>query len=117
MSTLRQLKDIPFDIIKVDKSFLERVSATRDSDVVAILKTIVILARELHRSVIVEGVESEADAAWLRELGCDYAQGYYFGQPIPRADVVKYITERLQAEDESEAAKEINRMMPQARPA
>lgn len=92
VSSLSQLKDIPFDTIKVDQSFLARHKSPQsnaDGDVV--LKSIIALARDLNRSVVVEGVENEQDADWLKALGCEFAQGFYFSQPLPSAEALKFI--------------------------
>ena len=92
VSSLSQLKDLPFDTIKVDQSFLARhknPQSNADGDVV--LKSIIALARDLRRSVVVEGVENAQDAEWLKALGCEFAQGFFFSQPLPSAEALKYI--------------------------
>jgi EAL domain-containing protein (putative c-di-GMP-specific phosphodiesterase class I) len=92
VSSLSQLKTLPFDTIKIDQSFLARhtnADTAADGDVV--LKSIIALAHDLKRSVVVEGVESAKDAEWLRQLGCEYGQGYYFAQPLPSAEALKFI--------------------------
>ena len=92
ISSLSQLKDLPFDTIKIDQSFLARhknPQLNADGDVV--LKSIISLARDLRRSVVVEGVETESDANWLKTLGCEFAQGFFFSQPLPAADALKFI--------------------------
>ncbi|MEI9886698.1 MAG: bifunctional diguanylate cyclase/phosphodiesterase [Rhizomicrobium sp.] len=91
-SSLSQLKTLPFDTIKIDQSFLVRqgdAAAAADGEVV--LKSIVALAHDLKRAVVVEGVESGADADRIKALGCEYAQGFYFSQPLPAAEVMTYI--------------------------
>ena len=98
-SSLSQLKDLPFDTIKIDQSFLTRHSdrqANAEADVV--LKSIVTLAHDLRRTVIVEGVESEPDAAWLKELGCEYAQGYHYSEPLAASDALNFIAMHFDAE-------------------
>jgi EAL domain-containing protein (putative c-di-GMP-specific phosphodiesterase class I) len=98
VSSLSQLKDIPFDTVKIDKSFLALHGGTHaDADGAVILGSIVNLAHELGRVVVVEGVETERDVARLKELGCEFAQGYYYSQPLPRADTLKYIAQHCQA--------------------
>jgi diguanylate cyclase (GGDEF)-like protein/PAS domain S-box-containing protein len=92
ISSLSQLKDLPFDTIKIDPSFLAKhkdSQAKSDGDVV--LRSIVALAHDLKRSLIAEGVESAPDAEWLKQLGCEYAQGYFFSRPLPAADAIKFI--------------------------
>lgn len=95
LSTLSQLKDLPFDTVKIDRSFLARHGGTQDeSDGGVILGSIVALAHDLRRSVIVEGVENEADAQWLREMGCEYAQGFHFSPPLPASEALNFIALR-----------------------
>jgi diguanylate cyclase (GGDEF)-like protein/PAS domain S-box-containing protein len=89
-STLSELKNVPFDTVKVDKSFLAR-GQTAESDAGVILRSIVNLAHELGRSVVLEGIENERDAAWLREIGCDYGQGFYFAGALSRHQVPDFI--------------------------
>jgi len=99
VSSLSQLKDLPFDTIKVDQSFLARhknPQANADGDVV--LMSIIALARDLKRAVVVEGVESEQDADWLKSLGCEYAQGFHFAQPLPSAEALKFIAMHFDAQ-------------------
>ena len=92
LSNLSQLKDVPFDTIKIDKSFLTRHGGTEpDADGEVVLASIVSLAHDLKRTVVVEGVENEKDARWLAELGCTYAQGYYFSPAMPLAEALNYI--------------------------
>lgn len=87
VSTLSQLGNTPFDTVKIDKSFLAQDSA----DDKVVLRTIVNLSHELERSVVIEGVETEQDALWLKEIGCDYAQGFFFAPALARNDVPVFI--------------------------
>ncbi len=98
VSALSQLKDLPFDTVKIDKSFLER-SQSGSGDSEKILGSIVALVHDLGRAVVVEGVEHAADAERLKELGCEYAQGFYFGGALPAADVLKFIARHYRASD------------------
>ncbi len=86
-SALAQLKRFPFDVIKIDRSFL----APAEGDTKTILGSIVALAHELGLQIVAEGIEDERDARRLRDLGCEYAQGYFFGMPIPASEVTSYI--------------------------
>ncbi|HUO99450.1 MAG TPA: GGDEF domain-containing protein [Rhizomicrobium sp.] len=98
LSSLSQLADLPFDTVKIDKSFLARHGGTdteANGDVV--LASIVSLAHELKRSVIVEGVETETDAAKVAELGCEYAQGFHFSEPVTAVDAMTYIARTFRA--------------------
>lgn len=92
-SSLSQLKTIPFDTIKIDQSFL----ANPNADGAVVLKSIVALAHDLNRSVVVEGVEKKEDAEWIARLGCEYAQGFYFSHPLPAAEAMKFIAMHFDA--------------------
>lgn len=99
LSTLSQLKDLPFETVKIDRSFLaRRANPQAEADASAVMNSIVALAHELKRTVIVEGVESERDAIWLQQLGCEYAQGFYFSRPLPADEALKYIANHFRAE-------------------
>lgn len=100
LSSLSQLKDIPFDCVKIDKSFLARHGGTEaDSNGDVVLSSIVSLAHDLNRSVIVEGIETEADAARLIELGCEYGQGFLFSEPLTAKDALAYIARHFRTAD------------------
>jgi len=96
LSTLSQLKNSPFDTVKIDRSFLAR-GARESADGAVVLRSIVRLAHELGRAVVQEGVEIESDATWLKEIGCEYAQGFYFSASLARGDVAAFIASRLPA--------------------
>ena len=87
-SSLAYLQRFPFDTIKVDREIV-RGSATPTGG--AILRSIVALAHELSKRVVAEGVEEAEQATFLRSIGCEYAQGYHFGEPIPERDVIQLL--------------------------
>ena len=76
------LRDLPVQAVKIDRSFVGALG--RSDEDTAIVSAIISLARALGIDAIAEGVEDEAQAALLRELGCPLAQGYLFGAPGPR---------------------------------
>ncbi|MBK8465167.1 MAG: EAL domain-containing protein [Chloracidobacterium sp.] len=79
-SSLSYLHRIPFDVLKVDQSFVSRMLMDKESR--AIVKTIITLASELEKSVIAEGIEENGQQAMLAKLGCQYGQGYLFSKPV-----------------------------------
>jgi EAL domain-containing protein (putative c-di-GMP-specific phosphodiesterase class I)/ActR/RegA family two-component response regulator len=80
-SSLQQLQRIPFTQLKVDRSFVSR--AATDEDARHIVSANIRLAHDLGLRVVAEGVETLAELALLRELGCDLAQGYLLARPMP----------------------------------
>jgi EAL domain-containing protein (putative c-di-GMP-specific phosphodiesterase class I) len=83
-SSLAYLQRFPFDTIKIDR---EIVRSSNTANGAAIMRSIVALTHELTKKVVAEGVESAEEATFLRGIGCEYAQGYHFGEPIPDRDV------------------------------
>ena len=79
-ATMEQLKRIPFTELKIDRMFVSE--ATNDSSTKAILESTIQLAKKLHLQTVAEGVETREDWRLVEELGCDYAQGYYFAKPM-----------------------------------
>ena len=84
-SSLSHLRDFPVDVVKIDRSFVEKV--TCDSDARAITSAIAALARSLQIDLVAEGIETERQKAVLLEQGCPLGQGYYFGRPMAREHV------------------------------
>jgi len=82
-SSLGYLRQFPVDALKIDRSFVHDLPV--NSDAVAICAAILAMARELKLIVIAEGVETDAQLEFLRDHGCDQAQGYLIGKPL-RAD-------------------------------
>ncbi|MEW8322584.1 MAG: EAL domain-containing protein [Candidatus Thiodiazotropha taylori] len=80
-SSLSHLRRFPLDCVKIDRSFVNDLPD--DPTAVALVDTIIRMARNLKMSVIAEGVENEAQLLMLREMGCEGAQGYLLGRPMP----------------------------------
>ncbi|MEY2169048.1 MULTISPECIES: sensor domain-containing protein [unclassified Rhodanobacter] len=87
--SLSYLRHFPVDALKIDRSFVHDVTA--DSDTAAITRTIVAMARSLGKTVIAEGVETAAQADFLREAGCTLLQGFHFGMPMPAAELERWM--------------------------
>ena len=88
-SSLTYLNRFPFDTIKIDRDIVQ--ASTADGNGAAILRSIVALTHELGKKVVAEGVELQEDVAFLRQLGCEYAQGYYYGEPITQREVERML--------------------------
>jgi EAL domain-containing protein (putative c-di-GMP-specific phosphodiesterase class I) len=84
-SSLAYLSDFPIDVIKLDKSFIDRVATTVDGE--TMVRAVVDLARTLGLTAIAEGVEHADQAAALEHLGCQLAQGFVFAHPMPANDM------------------------------
>lgn len=79
-SSLAYLKRLPLSELKIDKSFVQDIP--HDPNDVALVETILSMARHMHFEVVAEGVENEAQLAFLRQRGCERFQGYYFHRPL-----------------------------------
>ena len=100
-SSLSYLKRFPIDVLKIDRSFLSRVH--EDCDNQAIVRTIIALAKSLKLAVVAEGVETQQQYDFLRELGCDRAQGYLLGRPTTAEELQKMPGLRRSGVDEAES--------------
>ncbi len=80
-SSLNLLKSLPVDVIKIDKAFLDETETSNGSRI--IIRKTVELTRELDKIVVCEGVETEEQANYLREIQCDVVQGYLYAKPMP----------------------------------
>ncbi len=87
-SSLMMLKSIPVDVMKLDKSFVDDYDDARGEE---IIKCVVALAGTLKMDVTAEGVETKEQYEFLRDLGCDTIQGYYFSKPLPAEEFEKLL--------------------------
>jgi len=88
-SSLQYLHELPFDAIKIDKGFVARMGkGGRDAQIIVTIRE---LARQLGVPVVAEGVETEDNLRMVRELGCEYAQGYFFARPMQATAVAELI--------------------------
>ncbi len=88
-SSLSYLKSFPIDLLKIDRSFVRNLAT--DPDDAAITTAIIGLAHNLRLKVIAEGVETEEQLSFLRNMRCDEAQGYYFARPLPAEDLARLL--------------------------
>ena len=88
-SSLSYLQDLPFDRIKIDKSFIELIGTGGNSE--KICRTIIKMAHELGKEAIAEGVETREQADFLLEYGCDSVQGYFYSYPLPRDEFMDFV--------------------------
>jgi EAL domain-containing protein (putative c-di-GMP-specific phosphodiesterase class I) len=91
-SSLAYLSSFPVDIIKIDKSFVDRVATSAEGG--TIVRAVIDLARTLGLKAIAEGVERPDQAATLQHLGCELAQGYLYATPMPARDMAALLGDR-----------------------
>ena len=82
-SSLAYLQRFPFDTIKIDQSFVRN---TNKGVRPVLLRSIIAMAHDLGMEVVAEGAETDSDAVELSQLGCEYAQGFVFGEPMSADD-------------------------------
>ncbi|MCM1539001.1 MAG: EAL domain-containing protein [bacterium] len=92
-SSLSYLKGLPIDTLKIDKSFIDTV-ITDDSTRI-ITESIVSMVKKLGFETVAEGVETEAQYEYLRDIHCDNIQGFYLGKPMPKDEVEQILTAQL----------------------
>jgi len=83
-SSLAYLKDFPIDRLKIDRAFVS--SLEKDPNNEAILKAIVVVGQSLKKKVVAEGIETKYQYEYLKSIGCDELQGYYFKKPLPEKE-------------------------------
>lgn len=88
-STLNYLKMLPVCELKIDRMFVQHAHV--DHGDAMLVRSTVQLAHELGLKVVAEGIEEEACLAFLKSIGCDYAQGYFVSRPLSAADLAKRV--------------------------
>lgn len=90
-SSLNYLYYFPIDILKIDQSFIRIMHD--DTRCRELVRSIVGLGKNLQLSVVAEGIEAQEDAELLQDMGCDWAQGFYFAKPMPEDQVIHLLSE------------------------
>src|SRR5205085_11559303 len=99
-SSLSYLHRFPLNYLKIDRSFVSRLTTENDN---AIVRTILTLARNLGMEVIAEGVETEEQFQQLKMLGCEYGQGFLFSHPVNHERVLHLLAQDAHRDLEPEA--------------
>jgi EAL domain-containing protein (putative c-di-GMP-specific phosphodiesterase class I) len=94
-SSLSYLRRFPVDILKIDRSFVSRMSMDRED--YELVRTIINLAHLLKMEVVAEGIETTNQQILLRTLKCEYGQGYLYSKPMSGDDADLYLRERQRA--------------------
>ena len=103
-SSLAYLKRFPIDKLKVDQSFVRDIPD--DPADMEITAAVVALGKNLHLEVLAEGIENEAQLAFLRQLGCHTGQGYLFSRPVPAAELLAFTQKKAAQQDSQNATAE-----------
>lgn len=90
-SSLSMLQSMPIDIIKIDKVFLEKADLNSDQN---IINYIMLIAKHLGVKTIVEGVETKEEVEFVKKLGCDLIQGYYYSKPMEKKEFEEYFSQK-----------------------
>jgi EAL domain-containing protein (putative c-di-GMP-specific phosphodiesterase class I) len=88
-SSLKYLKDLPVDEIKIDISFTKEIVENEKTR--AVVETIITLAKKLGMKTLAEGIETKEQLEILKEMGCNYLQGYLLGKPMPDIEANKLV--------------------------
>ena len=88
-SSLAYVRDLPFDALKIDRSFVERIE--EDEHTRNLVGAIIALARELELSTVAEGIETDDQFHVLAKLGCQRAQGFGLARPMPAPKLVEFV--------------------------
>jgi diguanylate cyclase (GGDEF)-like protein/PAS domain S-box-containing protein len=93
-SSLSYIQQFPVDVLKIDRSFVEGLGRSTGTDA-ALARTIIALGASLQLRTVAEGIEIEAQRAILRELGCEFGQGYLYARPMLSGDVMPWLADAL----------------------
>ncbi len=90
-ASLSHLRDLPVDMVKIDRGFIKALGSNPADR--AIVESVILLSHHLGKHVVAEGVETKVQAEILRDLGCDYVQGFFASKPVPFAEVESAIVQ------------------------
>lgn len=90
VSSYASVIEFDFDIIKLDMEFVRKIGTSPKAD--AVVTSIIDMAHRIHMQVIAEGVETKAQAEFLKSADCDYFQGYYYGKPMPKDEFLELLS-------------------------
>ena len=91
-SSLSYLKRFPVNVIKIDRAFVHGLP--EDTGDASLVEAILAMGQSLGLSVVAEGVETKEQHSFLRKRNCDYLQGFYFGKPMPEAELQVWLEEQ-----------------------
>ncbi len=91
-SSLNNLRHLPIDCIKIDKSFVDDI--VKSSNQVSIVKAIIDMSQNMNFTTIAEGIEMEEQVSFLNRNGCQIGQGYHFSRPLPASELETFLRER-----------------------
>ena len=88
-SSLNMLADVPVDVLKMDMRFVQNLNSSEKQE--TMIRLIMDIAKYLKMEVVAEGVEDKDQVDFLRSVGCDVIQGYYFSKPLAEKEFVDHV--------------------------
>lgn len=88
-SSMAYLKNLPFHVLKIDRSFVKDIGTTSGAD--SIVTAIIGVAQSLGKEIVAEGIELDSQRAFLKENGCDMGQGYLWSRPVPADEFASFV--------------------------
>ena len=98
-SSLAYIKKLPFDVIKIDQSFIKDIPGKFQDE--AIVNTVIELGKGLSLKIIAEGIEKKEQEEFLKKQGCCIIQGYLYSKPLSEKDIISYIKNFYKRKDET----------------
>ena len=99
-SSLNLLKDMPADVLKLDKEFLSKTNDDAKENI--IISSVIEMAKKLKMTTVAEGIESQKQSDLLRNMGCDVAQGFYYAHPMPEEDFLSTLRQHFGLDQDQE---------------